>query len=149
MKEEPSLGEGGIDAFFRREVLPHVPDAWIDESTTQIAYEVSCTRHFYKPTPLRSPEEIKADLEALQIEGEGLLDRLNDSTPRTPRPGPAKCARVMLRGNTFDKVRQPFTGDGLAAVVVHPAALLAARVETIKTLASACPGGKGGKGDRK
>ena len=60
----------------QREVLPHVPDAWIDHAKTQIGYEVSFTRHFYKPTPLRSLDEIKADLEALQDEAEGLLDEI-------------------------------------------------------------------------
>jgi len=75
-EQVPLLEEGGIEAFFRREVLPHVPDAWIDETKTQIGYEISFTRHFYKPTPLRSLDEIRADLEALQAEAEGLLDEI-------------------------------------------------------------------------
>jgi type I restriction enzyme M protein len=75
-EQVPLLEEGGIEAFFRREVLPHVPDAWIDQKKTQIGYEISFTRHFYKPTPLRSLDEIKADLEALQAEAEGLLDQI-------------------------------------------------------------------------
>jgi len=75
-EQVPLLEDGGIDAFFQREVLPHVPDAWIDHGKTQIGYEVSFTRHFYKPTPLRSLDEIKADLEALQDEAEGLLDEI-------------------------------------------------------------------------
>ena len=75
-EQVPLLEEGGIDAFFLHEVLPHVPDAWIDESKTQIGYEISFTRHFYKPTPMRSLDEIKADLEALQNEAEGLLDEI-------------------------------------------------------------------------
>jgi type I restriction enzyme M protein len=53
-----------------------VTDAWIDESKTQIGYEISFTRHFYKPIPLRSLDEIKADLETLQKEAEGLLDEI-------------------------------------------------------------------------
>jgi type I restriction enzyme M protein len=72
----PLLEEGGIDAFFTREVLPHVPDAWIDRDKTQIGYEVSFTRHFYKPVPLRTLAEIKADLDVLQQEAEGLLDAI-------------------------------------------------------------------------
>lgn len=75
-EQVPLLEEGGIEAFFRREVLPHVSDAWIDASKTQIGYEISFTRHFYKPTPLRSLDEIRADLQALQAEAEGLLDRI-------------------------------------------------------------------------
>jgi type I restriction enzyme M protein len=75
-EQVPLLEEGGIDAFFRREVLAHVPDAWIDHDKTQTGYEISFTRHFYKPKPLRSLEEIRADLEALQAEAEGLLNKL-------------------------------------------------------------------------
>jgi len=75
-EQVPLLEDGGIEAFFRREVLLHVPDAWIDDAKTQIGYEISFTRHFYKPTPLRSLNEIKADLEALQNEAEGLLDQI-------------------------------------------------------------------------
>lgn len=75
-EQVPLLEEGGIEAFFQREVLPHVPDAWIDHAKTQIGYEISFTRHFYKPTPLRSLEEIRADLLKLQQEAEGLLDEI-------------------------------------------------------------------------
>jgi len=75
-EQVPLLEEGGIEAFFQREVLPHVPDAWIDHSKTQIGYEISFTRHFYKPQPLRTLDEIRADLEALQAEAEGLLDQI-------------------------------------------------------------------------
>ena len=42
-----------IQDYFEREVLPHVPDAWIDESKTKMGYEIPFTRHFYKYTPLR------------------------------------------------------------------------------------------------
>jgi type I restriction enzyme M protein len=72
----PLLEEGGIEAFIRREVLPYTPDAWIKEEATKIGYEVSFTRHFYKPQPLRSLEEIRADILALEKESEGLLDQL-------------------------------------------------------------------------
>ncbi|MCZ7632989.1 MAG: type I restriction-modification system subunit M [Phycisphaerales bacterium] len=72
----PLLEEGGIEAFIRREVLPYAPDAWIDESATKVGYEVSFTRYFYKPAPLRTLDEIKADLEALHDEAEGLLDQI-------------------------------------------------------------------------
>ncbi len=75
-EQVPLLEEGGIEAFFDREVQPHVPDAWIDRAKTQIGYEISFTRHFYKPTPLRPLEEIRADLQTLQAEAEGLLDQI-------------------------------------------------------------------------
>jgi hypothetical protein len=75
-EQVPLLEPGGIEAFFRREVLPHVPDAWIDPDATKIGYEISFTRHFYQPKPLRSLEEIRADILAVQSEAEGLLDEL-------------------------------------------------------------------------
>jgi len=75
-EQVPLLEEGGIEAFLKREVLPHVPDAWIDESKTRIGYEISFTRYFYKPQELRTLEEITADIRALEAETEGLLDQI-------------------------------------------------------------------------
>ena len=75
-EQVPLLEEGGIEAFFRREVLPYVPDAWIDEPATKIGYEISFTRYFYKPQPLRTLEEIRADILALERETEGLLGEI-------------------------------------------------------------------------
>jgi type I restriction enzyme M protein len=75
-EQVPLLEDGGIEAFFRREVLPYTPDAWIDESATKIGYEVSFTRHFYKPQPLRTLKDISADIVALEKETEGLLGEI-------------------------------------------------------------------------
>ncbi len=75
-EQVPLLEEGGIEAFFRREVLPYNSDAWIDSNKTQIGYEISFTRHFYKPAPMRTLEEIKADIIALEQETEGLLEQI-------------------------------------------------------------------------
>ena len=69
----PLLEDGGIEAFIRREVLPHAPDAWVDASKTAVGYEISFTRYFYKPQPLRTLEEIEADIRALEKETEGFL----------------------------------------------------------------------------
>jgi type I restriction enzyme M protein len=69
-EQVPLLEEGGIEAFIRREVLPYTPDAWVDESKTQIGYEVSFTRHFYKPQRLRTLEEISADILATEKEAD-------------------------------------------------------------------------------
>jgi len=73
-EQVPLLEEGGIEAFFRREVLPYTSDAWIDPDKTQIGYDISFTRHFYKPAPMRTLAEIKADIKALEQETDGLLD---------------------------------------------------------------------------
>jgi type I restriction enzyme M protein len=69
----PLKEPGGIEAFIRREVLPHAPDAWIDEAKTSIGYEISFTRYFYKPQPLRPLEAIRADILALERETDGLM----------------------------------------------------------------------------
>ena len=55
-------------------VLPCAPDAWYDPGSVKVGYEVSFTRYFYKPQPLRSLEEIRADILALEQETEGSLD---------------------------------------------------------------------------
>jgi type I restriction enzyme M protein len=62
-----------INAYMRREVLPHVPDAWVDDSKTKIGYEINFTKYFYEYKPLRSLEEIRADILALETETEGLI----------------------------------------------------------------------------
>lgn len=72
----PLLEPGGVDAFVRREVLPYVPDAWVDDSATKVGYEISFTRYFYKPQPLRTLEAIRAEIEALEQETEGLLQSI-------------------------------------------------------------------------
>ena len=72
----PLLEEGGILAFLRREVLPYVPDAWYVPKSVKTGYEISFTRHFYKPEPLRPLEEIRADILALERETEGLLGEI-------------------------------------------------------------------------
>ena len=75
-EQVPLLEDGGVEAFIRREVLPYTPDAWIKEHATKIGYEVSFTRHFYKPQPLRTLEEISADILAIEKQAEGLLSEI-------------------------------------------------------------------------
>ncbi len=72
----PLQEEGGIEAFLKREVLPHATDTWYVESSVKIGYEISFTRYFYKPQPMRSLEEIRADILALGQETEGLLGEI-------------------------------------------------------------------------
>ena len=57
-----------------KEVLPYAPDAWYLPSQVKVGYEISFTRHFYKPKPMRPLEEIRADIIALEQESEGLLE---------------------------------------------------------------------------
>uniref|UniRef100_UPI00374CE298 HsdM family class I SAM-dependent methyltransferase n=1 Tax=Rhodoferax sp. TaxID=50421 RepID=UPI00374CE298 len=72
----PLMEDGGIAAFIRREVLPYTPDAWVKLDAAKIGFEVSFTRHFYKPQPLRSLADIRADILAIEEEAGGLLDGL-------------------------------------------------------------------------
>ena len=65
-----------IADYFAREVLPYTPDAWINHEKTVKGYEISFTRYFYQYQPLRSLEEITANLLALENETEGLLQRI-------------------------------------------------------------------------
>ena len=65
-----------IHAYFKREVLPHVPDAWIDESKTKVGYEINFTRYFYKYKPLRSLDEIKKDILALEEETKDMIQEV-------------------------------------------------------------------------
>lgn len=72
----PFTYKGGIDAFVKNEVLTYTPDAWVDEKKTQIGYELSFTKYFYKPVQMRSMDEIVADLKALETETEGMLKEI-------------------------------------------------------------------------
>jgi len=65
-----------IQEYFAREVLPHVPDAWIDEPRTRVGYEIPFTRHFYKYVPPRPLGEIDADLNQLIAEITELLQEV-------------------------------------------------------------------------
>ena len=70
----PLQEPGGIEAFLRREVLPYAPDAWYQPDSVKVGYEISFTRYFYKPQPMRPLAEIRADILALEEETQGLLD---------------------------------------------------------------------------
>ena len=72
----PLLERGGIEAFLTREVLPFARDAWYVPATEKTGYEISFTRYFYKPKPLRTLEEIRADILALEKETDGLLGEI-------------------------------------------------------------------------
>ena len=72
-EEIPLQEDGGIEAFLRREVLPYAADAWYQADSVKVGYEISFTRYFYKPKPMRTLVEIRADILALEQETEGLL----------------------------------------------------------------------------
>ena len=70
---------GGIDAFIRSEVLAYAPDAYVDEKKTQIGYEISFTKYFYKPVELRPMEEILDSLKALEREADGMMAEIMEN----------------------------------------------------------------------
>jgi len=66
-----------IEEYFKREVLPHVPDAWIDTTKTKVGYEIPLNRHFYRYEPPRPLEKIEKDIKKLESE---ILDLLKEVT---------------------------------------------------------------------
>ena len=67
------LEDGGIEAFFKREVLPHAEDAWINQKEIKIGFEISFSREFYKPAPMRTLEAICLDIKEVREELMGSL----------------------------------------------------------------------------
>lgn len=65
-----------INEYVQREVLPHVPDAWVDESKTRIGYEIPFTRHFYEYVPPRPLGEIEREIKELEDEIRGMLEMI-------------------------------------------------------------------------
>ena len=76
IEQIPLQEEGGIEAFLRREVLPYAADAWYQPDSVKTGYEISFNRYFYKPQPMRTLEEIRADILALERETAGLLGEI-------------------------------------------------------------------------
>lgn len=65
-----------IQEYFKREVLPYAPDAWIDEKKTKIGYEIPFTRYFYKYVPPRPSEEIMSEILELEKSLDGSLEEI-------------------------------------------------------------------------
>lgn len=78
----PMLYEGGIEGFLAKEIKPYVPDAWIDEKSASIGYELSFTKYFYKPVDLRPVEDIIEDLRSLEKESDGVLSGIMEDFER-------------------------------------------------------------------
>lgn len=75
----PFTYEGGIEAFIKNEVLTYAPDAYVDEEKTQIGYEISFTKYFYKPVELRPIQEILESLKALEKEASGMMKEIMEA----------------------------------------------------------------------
>ena len=72
----PFTYDGGINAFVQNEVHTYAPDAWVDEKKTTKGYEISFTKYFYRPKPLREIEEIVSRLNELEAEADGVLSSI-------------------------------------------------------------------------
>jgi type I restriction enzyme M protein len=68
--------KNNIEEYFKREVFPHVPDAWIDHTKTKIGYEINFSKYFYKYKPLRSLQEIRNEILSLEEETKGMIDHI-------------------------------------------------------------------------
>ena len=104
----PLQEEGGIEGFLRREVLPYAGDAWYAPQSVKIGYEISFNRYFHKPEPMRTLDEIRAEIAAVEREAGGLLGGL---LGREPAPAFRKL-RVyadtsVIGGCEDDEFREP------------------------------------------
>ena len=116
----PLQEEGGIEAFLRREVLPYAADAWYRADSVKVGYEISFTRYFYKPKPMRTLAEIRADILALERATEGLLDDLLVREPRAAHgSAPQEYADPVLQ-RLCDEARSGKPEDGGAPAPVEP-----------------------------
>ena len=75
-EQVPLLEHGGVDAFLRREVSPYAEDAWYTPSSVKTGYEINFNRHFYRPQPMRSLDEILADIVKLETETDSFLSEI-------------------------------------------------------------------------
>jgi len=83
LRDTESVGlKESIAEYFQREVLPHVPDAWIDDSKTKVGYEIPLNRHFYRYDPPRPLDIIEADIKSLEQEIMHLLGEVTGSNGR-------------------------------------------------------------------
>ena len=71
-----SLVHDHCEAYLKKEVLPHVPDAWIDHKKTKVGYEIPINRHFYVYEPPRELNKIETDIEKVENEILGMLKEL-------------------------------------------------------------------------
>ena len=80
----PLLEDGGVECFLTREVLPWARDAWYDPQSTRVGYEISFTRHFFQPEPMRSLEAIRAEILEVRQRTDVALDRVLNPPPSEP-----------------------------------------------------------------
>jgi len=98
----------GIEGFLRREVLPYAGDAWYVAQSVKIGYEISFNRYFHKPEPMRALDEIRAEIEAVEREAEGLLEGWPGREPVHVHPKLRVYADTsVIGGCEDDEFREP------------------------------------------
>lgn len=104
----PLLYPGGIEAFMKNEVLPYAPDAWVDEKSITIGYELSFTKYFYKPVELRSRKDILSSIQEIELSISGMLETLKKT----------EVAQVVTKGLNHDA---PMKDSGISWLGKIPA----------------------------
>ena len=122
-----------VDDYMRDEVLPYVPDAWVDHDKTKIGYEIPLTRHFYKYVPPRPLAEIDAEIKALEAEIQRLLARGHERDGRTARAR-SGCSNRHAVGDSFGRRR--IRNDAAIVVTVYGCDLLRMPVLSITAISS-------------
>jgi putative transposon-encoded protein len=116
-----------VETYFKREVLPHGSDAWIDDDKTKVGYEIPFNRHFYVFKPPRPLSEIDADLKAATGRSAPAAMGVSPTCRRTREDPRALTADVYaLRPSNDDTARAAVEkmADGLRQVVVERIRLL-------------------------
>lgn len=65
-----------IQEYFKREVLPFAPDAWIDEKKTKVGYEIPFTRYFYEYIPPKPAQELEIEIKEIEMDLDGALEEI-------------------------------------------------------------------------
>ena len=129
----PLQEAGGIEAFLRREVLPYAADAWYRPESVRTGYEISFTRYFYNPLPMRTLEEIRGDILVLEKETEGLLDQILGGD----RPIADLEAPHLRRHLRHWRLRVTPEADALAATYIERGALTQRMLPDVLHIANA------------
>ncbi|GEM_PF-177721 len=104
----PLQEEGRIEGFLRREVLPYTADAWYVAKSVKIGYEISFNRYFHKPAPMRTLDEIRAEIATVEREAAGLLGGLPGRAPVPAYPKMRVYADTsVIGGCEDDEFREP------------------------------------------
>ena len=81
-EQVPLLYDGGIETFLQNEILPYAPDSWYQPDRVKTGYEISFNRYFYDPESMRTLDEVRADILAIEKKTQGLLGEILGASGR-------------------------------------------------------------------